>query len=89
MLPEAAQATVATGGYAWESILSKIMTSLTGPVAWALAVCCTAGFGLCLAASDGSMMRWGISILLGISIAASAASTVTTFFGFAGGATWA
>jgi type IV secretion system protein TrbC len=76
------------GAYAWETTLQKLITSLTGPVASGIGIGAIALFGLGLAFSEGGGLRTLIGIVFGLSIAFTATSLISSFFGFAGGAVW-
>jgi type IV secretion system protein VirB2 len=82
------QALAASAGLPWEQPLQKLVDSISGPVAKAVGVLAVTVFGLMLAFSDGTGLRWAMGILFGIAIAFAAASFVTTFFNFGGGAIW-
>jgi type IV secretion system protein VirB2 len=74
-------------GMPWETPMTQIEDSLTGPVAKALGVFAIVMFGVMFAFSEhGSSLRKGMAILMGISIAFAAGSFGVTFFGFSGGA---
>lgn len=74
-------------GMPWETPMTELESSLTGPVAKALGVFAIVMFGLMFAFSEhGSSLRKGMGILMGISIAFAAGSFGMTFFGFSGGA---
>jgi type IV secretion system protein VirB2 len=74
-------------GMPWETPMTQIENSLTGPVAKALGVFAIVMFGVMFAFSEhGSSLRKGMAILMGISIAFAAGSFGVTFFGFSGGA---
>ncbi len=74
-------------GMPWEAPLKQVVTSITGPVAQAVAVLSITVFGLSLAfAEGGSTQRKGIGVLFGLAVAFAATSFFMTFFGFAGGA---
>lgn len=78
----------AGSGMPWEGPLTTIMDSITGPTAQIIAVLAIAVTGLALAFGDTSGgFRKMIQIVFGISIAFAATTLVTSFFGFAGGAT--
>jgi type IV secretion system protein VirB2 len=81
-LPYTAHAQVA-GGFKWETVFSRIVASLTGPMAGMIAVIAIVIFGLGLALSEGGAIRVVLGILLGLSIAASAPSLAGSLFGFA------
>lgn len=73
------------GTNAWENILNKIATSLTGPVAYAIAVIAIVICGLMMAFSDlqGGARRFA-QACCGLSIAFFAAQIATQFLGFSG-----
>jgi type IV secretion system protein VirB2 len=74
-------------GMPWEGPLQKIVDSVTGPVVQAAAVFAVVSFGAGVAISEsGSMLRRGVGILFGLSIAFAASTFFLSFFGFAGGA---
>lgn len=74
-------------GMPWEGPLQQVVESITGPVVQAAAVVAVILFGAGIAMSEnGSSMRRGLSILLGLSIAFAASTFFLDFFGFAGGA---
>lgn len=74
-------------GLPWESPLQKILDSLSGPVAKILGVIAIVITGLGIAFGEaGSGMRKLFQIVFGLSIAFTAASLITTLFGFSGGA---
>jgi len=71
----------------WEAPLQTIMDSITGPVAQIIAVLAIAITGLALAFGDSTGgFRKLIQIVFGLSIAFAAATLVSNFFGFGGGA---
>jgi type IV secretion system protein VirB2 len=73
-------------GLPWESTLTKILNSLTGPVSKVVGVIAIvlAGFGIAFGESGGTMRRL-FQIVLGLSIAFTASSLVVELFGFSGG----
>jgi type IV secretion system protein VirB2 len=74
-------------GMPWETPMTELESSLTGPVAKALGIFAIVMFGLMFAFSEhGSALRKGMGILMGISIAFAASSFGMTFLGFSGGA---
>ena len=74
-------------GMPWEGPLQQIVDSITGPVVQAAAIIAVILFGVGVAMSEnGSSMRRGLGILLGLSIAFAASTFFLDFFGFAGGA---
>lgn len=73
-------------GMPWEGPLQQIVDSITGPVVQAAAIIAVVLFGVGVAMSEnGSSMRRGLGILLGLSIAFAASTFFLDFFGFAGG----
>jgi type IV secretion system protein TrbC len=71
----------------WEGPIESVLNSLTGPVAQALCILAVVALGFGMAFSEGGgMMRRSMGILFGCSIAVTAVSFATTFFGFAAGA---
>jgi type IV secretion system protein VirB2 len=76
------------GGQAmpWEGPITAVLNSLTGPVAQALCILAVVGLGFGMAFSEGgSVMRRTMGLLFGCSIAVTAVTFATTFFGFAAG----
>lgn len=76
------------GGQAmpWEGPITSVLNSLTGPVAQALCILAVVGLGFGMAFSEGgSTMRRAMGLLFGCSIAVTAVTFATTFFGFAAG----
>ena len=73
------------GVNAWETILSRITSSLTGPVAYAISIMAIFVCGLTMAFTDlqGGAKRF-VQAACGISIAIFAARIVTGFLGFSG-----
>lgn len=85
LLPAAAFA--AGSGMPWESWLTKVLNSITGPVAKAVGVIAIVACGLGMAFSEGgSAMRKFMMVCLGLSIAFAAVSFTTSFLGYTGGA---
>ena len=84
ILPMTAQASQ-LGMNAWETILSKISNSLTGPVAYAMAIIAIVICGLTMAFADlqGGAKKF-VQAACGLSIAFFAAQIVTSFIGFSG-----
>lgn len=84
-LPDMAYAAASTG-MPYEGQLTTILNSVSGPVARVAGAIAIIFFGLGLAFSEGGgMVRKGLSILLGLTIAFNAVSWGLTFFGFGGG----
>ena len=79
-------AEAAETGLPWESVLDKILASLTGPVARAVGVVAIvlAGFGMAFGESGGTMRKI-LQIVLGLSIAFTASSLLAKLFGFSSG----
>jgi type IV secretion system protein VirB2 len=76
-------------GMPWETPMENIESSLTGPVAKIIGIFAITMFGLTFAFSEhGSTLKKAMGILMGLSIAFSAASFGATFFGFSGGASF-
>lgn len=73
------------GVNAWETVLSKITTSLTGPVAYSISIMAIFICGLIIAFSDlqGGAKRF-VQAACGISIAIFSAQILTGFLGFTG-----
>lgn len=70
----------------WEGPITSVLNSLTGPVAQALCILAVVALGFGMAFSEGgSTMRRSMGILFGCSIAVTAVTFATTFFGFAAG----
>lgn len=80
-------ATTADGsGMPWEGPMQKIMDSISGPVAKILGVIVIVIAGLGIAFGEaGSGVRKLFQVVLGLSIAFTAASIVATLFGKSGG----
>lgn len=82
-----AVAFAANTGMPWEGWLTKVLGSITGPVAKAVGVIAIVGCGLGMAFSEGgSSMRKFMMVLLGLSIAFTASSFFLNFLGYANGA---
>ncbi len=73
------------GTNAWEIILNKIVTSFTGPVAYAMAILAIVVCGLMMAFADlqGGARRF-VQVACGISLIFFAGQIATQFFGFSG-----
>lgn len=73
------------GMNAWETILTKIANSFTGPVAYAMSIIAMVLCGLVMAFADlqGGAKRF-VQAACGLSIAFFAAQIVTNFLGFSG-----
>ena len=73
----------------WESSLSTIVNSLTGPVAVLVSTAAVIITGFVVMFSEGgSMMRRAAGVGLGISIVAGATTILANVFGLATGATF-
>lgn len=82
----ASPAWASSAGMPWEGPMSRIVQSLTGPVAKAIGVFAIVGVGLGLAFSEGgSGMRKVLGVVLGLAITFSAATWGLSFMGFSGG----
>ncbi len=76
----------ASAGMPWEGPLNQLVSSLTGPVAKAVGVFAIVGVGVGMAFSEGgSGMRKVLWVVLGLTIAFSAATWGLSFMGFSGG----
>lgn len=83
----ASNALASGSGMPWEDMLTKIMDSITGPVAKAAGVIAIASTGLALAFGEGGHgFRKLLQIVFGLSIAFTASSFLLGFLGFGGGA---
>jgi type IV secretion system protein TrbC len=75
------------GGMPWDSWLTSIADSITGPVAKAIGVIAIAVTGLGVAISEGgSWVRKGMQVMFALCIAFSASTFFLGFLGFTGGA---
>ncbi len=87
ILSAASNALASGSGMPWETPLSQILNSITGPVAKALGAIAIAATGLALAFGEGGHgFRKILQIAFGLSIAFTATSFGIGFFGFGGGA---
>lgn len=87
ILSAASHALASGSGMPWETPLSQILNSITGPVAKALGAIAIAATGLALAFGEGGHgFRKILQIAFGLSIAFTATSFGIGFFGFGGGA---
>jgi len=70
---------------AWENILNKLATSLTGPVTYAISIIAIVMSGIVMAFADlqGGAKRF-VQAACGLSIAFFAAQITTQFLGFSG-----
>ncbi len=85
LIPEMAHAAASTG-MPYEGQLTQILNSVSGPVSRVAGAIAIIAFGLGLAFSEGGgMVRKGLGILLGLTIAFNAVSWGLGFFGFGGG----
>lgn len=79
-------ATGGGSGMPWESPLSRILASITGPVAKAGGVIAIVAAGLGLAFSEGGgFMRKVMAVVFGLSITFSATTFVSDFLGYTSG----
>jgi type IV secretory pathway VirB2 component (pilin) len=75
------------GSLPWEQPLSRIMDSVSGPVARALGVIAVVITGLGIAFSEGGgAMRKILFVCFGLTVTFAAVSFFLNFFGFSGGA---
>jgi type IV secretion system protein TrbC len=82
----ATPAFASSAGMPWEGPLSRLVQSLTGPVAKAIGVFAIVAVGFGMAFSEGgSGMRKVLWVVLGLAISFSAASWGLSFMGFSGG----
>ena len=73
----------AAGELPWEDPLSKIATSLSGPVAKVVGVCSIILTGLALAFGEaGGIVKRVLQIVFGLTIAFTASSFFLGFFGY-------
>ena len=74
-----------TGANQWETILTKITASLTGPVAYSISIMAIFICGLVIAFADlqGGAKRF-VQVACGMSIAMFSAQILTGFLGFQG-----
>lgn len=76
----------AGSGMPWESLLTKILNSIAGPVAKAIGTIVIIITGLQMAFGEGGGgMRKAVNIVFGLSIAFTASSFFLNFFGYSGG----
>ena len=79
-------ALAAGSGMPWEGPLSQIMNSVSGPWLRFGSVVAIIGTGLTLAFGEtGGILKKGIMVVLGLSVACAATSWGLSFFGFSGG----
>ena len=77
----------AGAGMPWETPLTSLLDSLTGPVAKIIGVAAVVITGLGIAFSEGgSGMRKLVTVAFGLTIAFSATTWALPLFGYAGGA---
>ena len=81
-------ARAATSGLPWEAPLLAIATSIAGPVAQSILIIAIVLLGFALAFSEGPILRRALGVVLGVTIAATAASFALNFLGFTTGATF-
>jgi type IV secretion system protein TrbC len=75
-----------SAGMPWEGPMSRLVQSLTGPVAKAIGVFAIVGCGLGMAFSEGgSGMRKVLWVAIGLAVTFSAATWGLSFMGFSGG----
>ena len=80
------RAWASSAGMPWEGSMRKIVQSLTGPIAQGIGVVALFGLGAGFAFSDGGNgLRKALWVVLGLTIAFSAASFGLSFLGFSGG----
>jgi len=70
----------------WEGPIQQVLNSITGPVAQALCILAVVALGFAFAFSEGGGLRRVLGVLMGVSIAVTAVSFASTFFGFTAGA---
>lgn len=71
----------------WETPLTTVQNSLSGPVAKAVGIIAIVATGLGFAfAEGGSVMRKGVGIVFGLAIAFTATTFISTFFNMTSGA---
>jgi type IV secretion system protein TrbC len=76
----------ASQGLPWESPISQITNSLTGPVAKGVGVTAIVAAGLTFAFSEGgSNLKKIMGIVFGLSVAFGGATFAASFFGYGGG----
>jgi len=83
---QAQNAFAAGSGMPWETPLTQIMNSVSGPVAKAIAIIAivTTGLGIAFGEGGGGMRKL-LWVVFGISIAFAAAGFFMTFFNFSQG----
>jgi len=75
-----------SSGMPWDAPLNQIVTALTGSVAHVIGVIALFGLGCGFAFSEGgSMMRKGLFVVLGLTLAFNAATWGLQFLGLGGG----
>lgn len=86
-LPGTALAASSGGGaMPWEGPLNQLLGSLTGPVARVIGAVAIIAMGIAVAFSEGgSLMRRGLWVVLGLTIAFNALTWGLSFMGFSGG----
>lgn len=79
-------ATGGGSGMPWESPISKVLNSFTGPVARAGGILAIVATGLGLAFSEGGgFMRKVVGVVFGLAITFSATTFISQFLGYTGG----
>jgi len=80
------QAFAASAGMPWEGPLSKLVSSLTGPVAKGIGIAaiCLAGLGMAIGES-GSAVKSLLRIVFALAIVFTASEFALSFLGFSGG----
>jgi type IV secretory pathway VirB2 component (pilin) len=82
----ATPAWASSAGMPWEGPMSRLVQSLTGPIAKGIGVFAILGCGVAMAFSEGgSAMRKVLWVVIGLAIAFSASSWGLSFMGFSGG----
>lgn len=85
----ASTANAASAGMPWETPLTTILNSISGPVAKVIAAIVITATGIGIAAGEGgSGIRKMLWVVMGLSIAFGATSFFLTFLGYTGGATF-
>ena len=75
-----------SGDLPWEAPLQRIADSLAGPVTTSVLILAIVVLGFALAFAEGAILRRVLGVVLGGTIAAAAASLVSSFFGTVSGA---
>lgn len=87
LMSPASPAYAAGSGMPWESVIEKLIISLTGPVAQGVMTAAVIALGFGFAFSEGAFMRRVLGVVLGGAIALAASSILLDLFGFSAGAT--